>query len=160
MKSCFIIIFFSISVFINSQNLIPVINESGKWGYENSYGKLVTPYQYDRTYDFAEGLGVVVQDDKMGIIDIFGKEILVPKYTVIFDYRNGFAAVELNDKWGFIDKNGKEIIPIQYEAAMSFSENFVAVNKMESGSISFLPVKFKFLFNLIVLMIFLKVWQV
>src|SRR5690625_5890761 len=79
------------------KDLKPVENGERKYGYMDRQGTLTINYNYDRAYDFSEGLALVV----------------VTRSKI--------------DYYGFIDEKGNEIIPLKYEFAESFSEGLCLV---------------------------------
>ncbi len=95
--------------------------------------------QYDKIYNFKEGLAVVKKDGKYGFIDKSGKEVVELKYDDAYSFSDGLAAVNQGKTydsdgnikdyglWAYIDKTGKRVIPFNYTFARSFSDGLASV---------------------------------
>lgn len=84
---------------------------------------------YDRVYNFHEGLARVEKENKYGYIDKNGKEVVPCIYNFGGDFSEGFANVKKDEKWGFIDKSGKEAIPRIFDSTSNFFEGVAPVKK-------------------------------
>ena len=91
------------------------------WGFINTEGQLVIPYQYKEVYDFCEGLAPVKNSDKMwGYINKVGNVAIPCQYKEAFCFSEGLAPVKNTDKqWGYINTVGQEVIPCQNSGAVS-----------------------------------------
>ncbi len=99
---------------------------NGKYGFKDQTGKTIIKPEYDKAFEFSEGLAGVRQNGKWGFIDISGEEIVKPQYDYIGSFHNGIAHINTGCKvdgygnphgglWGFMDKTGREIIPPKYD---------------------------------------------
>lgn len=77
---------------ISSGGKVTDVNLLFKWGFVDTTGKMVVPFQYDEVAPFSEGLAGVGMDS--GRKDAYGERICL---------------------WGVIDATGKEIVPCKYE---------------------------------------------
>ncbi len=134
-----VLLLLSFLAFSKSNILLPVVNENGKWGYIDTSGEQVIPYQYDLAYNFTEERGLVAVtvngEYKYSFIDIKGNLYGDWNYTEAHPYNNGVALVRffidaLNLSWGYVDKNGNFLPPVSCSEARSFYGGFAAVNKM------------------------------
>ena len=109
--------------------LCPVSEGGRLWGYVNTNGEIVIPYQWSSVNGFSDGMAAVKKDYKYGYINTSGELIIPAQWTNAKDFSEGFAAVKSDDKWGFIDKTGEIIIPCQWESVYNYHEGFAAVEK-------------------------------
>ena len=100
-----------------------------KYGYVDTSGKVMIPFEYDGVGSFNEGLAAVEKDGKYGYIDTSGKVIVTFEYDGAENFSEGFAAVEKDDMWGFIDAIGNVITLLEYDKVWSFNEGRAAVWK-------------------------------
>lgn len=132
------------------------INE--KWGYINSLGSTVIPFQYDWVssfgeFGFDENIAVVKNNIDKNKIPMFTAcpswlinkrgEKITPKYGIIFPIEKKLSIVNdgvnfesigknfaISDgKWGVINKKGKEIIPCEYDLIYPFRDVITFVQK-------------------------------
>ena len=91
-----------------SQGIAPA-KQKGKWGFIDTKGKVVIPFQYVKADSFSEGLAAVATADtnKYGYINTKGEMVIPPKYEEAFYFNEGVAAVQILDKWGYIDKRNQ-----------------------------------------------------
>ncbi|MBW5448623.1 hypothetical protein GE107_21485 [Cohnella sp. CFH 77786] len=93
--------------------ILAAVKKDGKWGFINSYGKLVIPNIYDEVKSFQEGLAVVTLNGKKGVIDASGKIVIDLQYKRLSSFNEGVAyfddGTSFSDETigGFIDKSGK-----------------------------------------------------
>lgn len=50
--------------------------QNGLWGYINTKGNLIIPYQYNKAEDFSEGRAVVEKDSIIMVVDNEGNRIV------------------------------------------------------------------------------------
>lgn len=116
----------------------------GKMGLINEKGKVIIPFEYAYTSDYADGLLAVQKerDGKLGYIDIDGKEVVEQKYDMGFSFKSKRARVLVGKyydnldmqkynkcKYGFIDEKGNEVIPTEYDWAGDFADGIAPVSK-------------------------------
>ena len=56
--------FLFLSAYSIGQELYPYRDSGGKYGYKEKSGKIIIPANYDRAWNFSEGLAVVEVDGK------------------------------------------------------------------------------------------------
>lgn len=95
---------------------ISAMKKNGKWGYINSQGKTVVPFEYDapqgynalnKGYDTAlecsENYITVLKDGKYGILTSEGKMVVPCQYSFLSTVHDGRAFAKTNDgKWGVL----------------------------------------------------------
>lgn len=128
-----------LSVGVGAQNLRPMANEKGKFGYVDENGEKVISYKYKEAYPFEEGLAKVRKGDKYGFINPDGKEVGKIKYTVILPFTGSYCRVAVGgkyedgiltgEKWGFLNKRGEEILPPEYDEIGEFENGTAYVLK-------------------------------
>jgi len=98
-------------------NDICAVKKDGKWGYVNSKGKMVIPFQYEE----ANGR-FVKMNGKWGTIDEQGLVVIPCTYASLTDGGALIIASEDGQRYGFIDPSGKKIIEMIYEACEPFDD--------------------------------------
>jgi len=101
---------------------LAAVKQNGKWGYIDKSGNLIVPPQYDRVFDFYNGLSIVAngensfREGSWGIIDIQGNTIIDPQienpYSRIYNfYEYEIAKADLTySRCVGLDREGDEII--------------------------------------------------
>lgn len=89
--------------------------------------KIKSLENYDKVWDFKEGMACVELFMKWGFIDIQGNEIIPAKYDKVYSFSEGLAPVKIGRKWGFVDKTGKEVIPLIYDDVLGFKNGVADV---------------------------------
>jgi hypothetical protein len=122
-------------------SLVP-IQQNGKWGYEDSAGKIVIKPQFSRASRFSEGLAlvwtggapltdsVVTSFVKMGYIDPTGHWVIHSRLEYYFydDFSEGLVPFRKQfGKWGYLDKMGKIVIRARFDWAGNFSGGIAPV---------------------------------
>jgi len=100
-----------------------------KAGYIDRTGKPITPLEFDRAWDFSNGMAQVELKGKWGYIDKTGRLVISYQYDETHAFQEDLAAVKVNGLWGFIDKTGKLVILPQFEYVNDFSEGLAAVGR-------------------------------
>lgn len=103
--------------------------------YATSDGKRLSPFSFDKTSDFSEGLAAVGINGKgYGFVDQ-NMRITVPlRYDFAGDFENGIAPAVIGERKFFIDRNGNELpSPLidslkKYRAVGTYSEDTVRVS--------------------------------
>jgi hypothetical protein len=95
------------------------IRVSGQFGYMDRTGKIVVSPQFQRAWDFHDGMARVDSARQgRGIIDPAGKVSFLSKFSRIGDFSEGLAQVTVWDgsvKAGYIDTTGTLVIPPTWE---------------------------------------------
>lgn len=91
------------------------IRIDGKFGYMDHAGKIVVVPQFQRAWDFHDGMARVDSaTEGHGIMDAAGKAIFPHQFSWIGDFSEGLAQALLSDpsgKAGYIDSTGALVIP-------------------------------------------------
>ena len=91
------------------------IRVDGKFGYMDRAGKIVVAPQFQRAWDFHDGIAQVDSaTEGHGIMDAAGKAIFSHQFSWIGDFSEGLAQVLLSDpsgKLGYINSTGTLVIP-------------------------------------------------
>lgn len=91
------------------------VKQHGKYGYIDTTGKLVIPYQFDEAFSYSDSVAIVFKDCKYGILDIQGHITPVDTdYTHVLAFTDGYARVSQRGLMGLIDKQGKELLRPSY----------------------------------------------
>ena len=115
------------------------VKKGNKWGFIDTTGKTVVPFQWDFVYPFDEGYAVVFSGTVTsydipdtgyyGLIDTTGELIIPCEWTKMHSYAEGLALVQRDNKWGFIDISGETVIPFEWDDAVRFIDGFARVKK-------------------------------
>ncbi len=116
------------SLFINDRIRIRYNN---KWGFVNTKGEIIIPFEYDFIIPSTNATAFVLKNNKWGIIDATGKAITPIQYDRFSPNNNKLIYVEQNGKWGAINQQGTLIIPIEYDSIKRHKQNFVIVSKKD-----------------------------
>jgi len=129
-----ILIFATIFVSINAQDLVPVTNFQGKYGYINSSGDTIIPCKYDKASVFSDGLALVKTNVKYKLVDKDGKLADISKFEFSNKFRFNFdiygdALPQVVGIWqcNYIDEKGNVTLSIPYGNATAFSDGEATV---------------------------------
>jgi len=81
-------------------NGVAAVKKNEKWGYINTDGDVVIPFEYDSALTFSEGLAAVEKNGKWGYIDINNNAVIPLEYIYATSMVDGSAVV-----WKARDKN-------------------------------------------------------
>jgi len=109
-----------------TDGLAPV-NNSGRWGVINKYGKQKIPTKHDSLRVQPNGLVLVKNKDYWSVYDSFNIRKTYNKYTEIGKSKQGLLPVRKNNHWGFIDRSGEELIHCVYSQVGDFNYSLVDV---------------------------------
>jgi len=114
------------------KELIP-FRKGKKWGYANRAMEMIIAVEYDFTYPFKQGRGLVRKDGLYGFVDEKGELVIPLKYDDAYSFAEGIALVQKDDFWGAIDREGEQAIDFQFVEVDSegFSEGLLAVSQNE-----------------------------
>jgi WG containing repeat len=92
---------------------------SGKFGYMDRTGKITVAPQFQRAWDFHDGMARVDSaSEGHGIIDAAGKITFLQQFSWIGDFSEGLAQALLagpSEKAGYIDSTGTLVIPATWD---------------------------------------------
>ena len=92
------------------------------FGFINTSGELVIPFQFSQAFSFSEGLASVSNGNKWGVINTLGEVVIPFEYDRIGPFSEGLMSFEKDGKQGYMDETGNVIISLEYEqASLSFS---------------------------------------
>lgn len=117
---------------IFKEDLLAVTTGSGTtWGYIDTKGNLVIPYQFHGATAFYQGLAIVLDDqNRANLINKQGEFILEHDYNSIYrDDQTMLFIVEDNGKYGLLGIDGKKIIDLIYDEIQPFSEELAVVKQ-------------------------------
>jgi hypothetical protein len=116
------------------EGLCPVM-KNNKWGYINSKGEEVIPFNYDTPSAHKNGYARVAINGLWGFVDATGNLVVPCIYKTAWDFEEGLAAVENDaEKFGFIDVTGKTIIPFIFGYSSGFKDGYAEVMDKDSNS--------------------------
>ena len=91
-------------------------------GFIDKEGRVVIPFEYDRLFDFNNGLAIAwyyeggnVDNHKYFVLNRNGEKMFdTLEMTDVFDFNHGMTSFEKDGKWGVIDTLGNIIVPPTY----------------------------------------------
>ena len=105
--------------------------------YATADGKRLTPFSFDKTSDFSEGLAAVgINGRGYGYIDKNMRIAIPLRYDYAGDFENGIAPAVIGERRFFIDKNGNELpSPLidsltKYRTVGAYCEDTVRVSNL------------------------------
>ena len=116
---------------LEAQQLFPVQNSEGKFGFINPRGEVVIKAVYDSAFYFSEGYCCIREGNQWGYIDSLGKMIIQPQFDSAYTFSEGLALVFQDSMAGYIGVDGKYIIEPKYFDGMSFSDGMALVKYEE-----------------------------
>ena len=106
-------------------------------GYVNKVGNIVIVPQFDRAWDFHEGLAYFANESsppvRRGYINRAGKVVIAPQFEDAGDFSEGLAPVRIDGKWGYINRRGRVVIAARFDEARGFSEGLAVVSGIDSS---------------------------
>lgn len=139
-------------------NGLAAVKFDGKWGYINSFGDVIIPFQYDWVSSFGEfgfdcDVAIVKNDINKERMPMFSAcpswlinkkgKVITQEYGVIFPIERNLSIVNNGSvfknvgksfaasegKWGAINKNGDEVISCEYDLMYPFRDVVTFVQK-------------------------------
>jgi len=106
------------------------VKKNDKWGYINSSGATVIPFDYDDAAAFANGIAVVKINTLSNIINSKGQKILPTGYTqIIHDVDAGVLKYKSEGKWGLLSERGTKITEAIYDTmGNAFADGLLSVS--------------------------------
>lgn len=127
-----------------AQNLIPVKNKEGKYGFIDAQGKLVVAYQYDNLSRESRGYAAFKDQGKWGML--YKGKVIVPPIFDDIDTPNDQGYMRCSNgggkakRHGLADTTGKVLIAPQYNNKLYMSEGMIAVKNNE-GKYGYVNIK-------------------
>ncbi len=81
-----------------SEGLCAVMNSDARWGFINTEGAVVIPFQYSQVSDFEEGTSFVYYQDNYIVIDKAGRQLNDLDFVFIDKFNNGVAIAMRKNK--------------------------------------------------------------
>ena len=123
-----------------SEGMLSLVNESGKFGYADTSGKIVLPFRYDYAGYFEDGLACVQAEGKYGLIDKSGAFVVPPAYDMLGISPSGVTfredkLIALKDgKCGFINRAGETVIPFIFDKPARSAKELLVISEFGEGS--------------------------
>lgn len=111
-------------------DLIPVSKGSG-YGYTNLSTRLIVPYDYEFTYDFKNGRGVVENLLQQGLIDKKGNIILPLEYSAIKSITDSLYVVNKGSNYGLVDYSGESITSLEFQRIFKLNDKIIVLQKSD-----------------------------
>ena len=123
------------SAIVTDPLLIPY-RQGDKWGLCTKDKNIVIPCEYDVTWNFSEGLALVMLNSKWGYIDKTGKQVVSCLYDDVWISSDGLIEVSIYGKsreytFGLFDKTGKELIPCYCDEITKFKGDWASWVKVK-----------------------------
>lgn len=85
------------------------------------------PQQFERAFEFNEGLAAVRIGGAFGFIDLTGKVVIKPEFDLAGAFYQGLAEVLVGDVVGVIDRSGQFVVKPQFARAVPFTADTLIV---------------------------------
>ena len=132
---------------VSAQNYdyLAAVKSDGRWGFIDSAGKVVIPFEYQEASGFSEGIACVkLMENRWGYIDQHDKWVLKPIFIEAFSFHNNRALVKMyegHDKTYFkayITKDGNaDILLAPTETGYDFRNGFVRILSADVNGIAY-----------------------
>lgn len=111
-------------------NGLAAVESDDKWGYINTSGEVVIPFQWDGAswFDSENGTASVSLDGEWYRIDSDGNIVDV---DISYPYVDGLAITEIDGRYGYVNEEGEIVIPCEFDYATSFSDGYALVERDE-----------------------------
>lgn len=87
--------------------LLKIMNCEGMYGYIDTAGTLIIPFQdWQWADDFSDGMAMIRKNDKYGFIDLTGAEVIPCAWDDAWPFYHGYALVKRSKEWQVIDHGG------------------------------------------------------
>jgi len=107
-----------------------------KWGFIDKTGKFVVEPQFERVWDFHEGLAAVIKNKKWGFINKQGELVIQPQFNRTPEnpcFSEGLVAMKKDGKWGSVNKQGEFVIEPQFDHYYEFHNGVALIRKNDVG---------------------------
>jgi len=125
-----------------SEGLVDVSKDE-LWGYIDTSGNTIIPFEYDWKSKFSDGYAVVKKKSRKFFIDKKGEKLKTVKCSVLDSawggFKEGLAVVKFGKEYGFINTGGEQAIDRLFEAAYGFHEGLSVVQ--ENGLYGYINAK-------------------
>ncbi len=110
------------------------VKRGEKWGYIDSFGKVVIDTKYDALDKFDEkGRARFLSNDKFGVIDCGGKIIIPPAYDYLGMFGNlSVTVAQVGNNYGIINDKFEVVSPFEYDYIYSFNDKPATVAYKDS----------------------------
>lgn len=95
-----------------------------KWGFIDSTGKTVLPFDYEFVGEFSEGMAQVGLNGKTGFINRCGRLVIPCHFDEVTDFEKGWALAIKDSVAGAINRFGETVLPFIYRSLGVFKEGF------------------------------------
>ncbi|MFC5411502.1 WG repeat-containing protein [Larkinella bovis] len=111
-------------------------NKDGLYGFLNTEGYLIIPFNYEDADYMSENQAAVCKDGKWGLVGLNASLTVTLKYDDLYSPRGGFASFKRNGKWGLLAIDGTEVIAPEFEIVRVAEYDRVIVKNKKWGLIS------------------------
>lgn len=105
-----------------AQTRLYLVQENNLFGYIDSTGKTIIPFQFESAEGFIDNLAIASENKQLGYINKFGKWHIKPQFDEANAFQNNVAIVKKNNKFGIINRNGEAIAGFRFDDIFDFSE--------------------------------------
>jgi hypothetical protein len=97
--------------------------KKGKFGFFNSKGIDVIPFEFNDTKGFSEDRAAIEKDSYWGFIDNGGKLVIPNLYTEVSNFEDGVAIVKRSDFFCISDKDHNYLLPCALDKVERLSDH-------------------------------------
>lgn len=107
-----------------------VIHTYQGYGFADETGKIVIPMQYDKAWQFKNGLAKVERNNRYGLIDKSGKIIIPPQYNELNYFTDKLLRTRYNNQYELFDTQGN-IISNKYDFIGNIDYGFAKIKQKD-----------------------------
>ncbi len=85
-----------------NNSLYAAVKRNGKWGFINTTGEDVIPFEYEDALSYSDGLAAIKKDDMWGYISPYGEMAIKPTFEDAKSFGRGSAPVFVDSSWRMI----------------------------------------------------------
>lgn len=112
-----------------SEGYCAVRNDSYKWGFIDTYGKVIIDFRFDYAESFSDGIARVSLGKKEAFVNIQGSFVSDNLYDNARNFSEGVASVKVGHKWGIIDSSGNFTVYPTYDCVFGCKDGLIPVMK-------------------------------
>ncbi|MBQ9184159.1 MAG: WG repeat-containing protein [Neisseriaceae bacterium] len=107
-----------------------IIHTYQGYGFADETGKIVIPMQYDKAWQFKNGLAKVERNKRYGLIDKSGKIIIPPQYNELNYFTDKLVRTRHNNQYELFDTQGN-IISDKYDFIGNIDYGFAKIKQQD-----------------------------
>ena len=121
---------------MTNQLLLPLADNTGKYGYIDTLGRWIITAQFDDAEQFIEGNAAVCKNDSCFYINKEGLKLFDAYFDDIYPYKQGIAIIKKNNLYYLLNRSGQLISKGYQEMNSELGNLYVCKNNGQYGAIN------------------------